>query len=385
MAQGMAETRFITINDTTLRDGEQSPGVAFSTEEKVAIALSLEAAGVPELEVGIPAMGQEEQVTIRAITQALTQAKSMAWCRMADFDLLCAEDLGLDWVDISTPISSQQIKSKLSCTPEQLLDRSERYVKKALDLGVQVCVGMEDASRADLDLMLRLAERVQRAGASRLRFADTLGILDPELTRQAIRGLTRNTDLQIEMHAHNDLGLATANTLAAIEAGASSINTTVNGLGERAGNASLEEVAVAMSVLAKGETGVNLKALPALCQQVSLASGRSGWPQKAIVGDTVFTHESGVHVDGLLKDINNYQGFSPHLVGREHALVLGKHSGNKAINTIYQGLGVQLDAGQCEYLRVALRSWSEAHKCLPTTEDLLALLPVHTGREEFRW
>jgi homocitrate synthase NifV len=381
MADGLAKVPFITINDTTLRDGEQSPGVAFTTEEKVAIALSLEAAGVPELEVGVPAMGDEEQETIVAISEALSRSKSMAWCRMTEFDLLCAGGLGLDWVDISSPVSAQQIKSKLNCSPAQLLQRCERYVKTALDIGLQVCVGMEDASRAEPDLMLRLAERAQLSGATRLRFADTLGILDPGRTYSLIAELRSNTDLQLEMHAHNDLGLATANTLAAIEAGATSVNTTVNGLGERAGNASLEEVVVALSVLGKADSGIEPKALPALCRQVTAASGRTGWPQKAIVGDTVFTHESGVHVDGLLKDINNYQGFSPQLVGREHSLVLGKHSGNRAINTIYRELGVQLDNDQCEYLRSALRQWSEANKCLPTSEDLLSLLPVYFTQE----
>ncbi|PWI33869.1 homocitrate synthase [Vibrio albus] len=373
MTQGKVKSTTVIVNDTTLRDGEQSPGVAFTTEEKVSIALQLEAAGVPELEVGIPAMGAVEQQTICAITEALSSTKAMAWCRMSDVDILSAEGLGLDWVDLSTPVSSQQISSKLKFTTQQLFSHCERYVRQAVDSGFDVCVGMEDASRADLDLMIRLAELVQKAGAKRLRFADTLGILDPVSTSRFISGLKTNTDLQLEMHAHNDLGLATANTLAAIDAGAHSVNTTVNGLGERAGNAALEEIAVALSVLNKAESGVVLKALPELCNNVLIASGRAKWPQKAIVGDAVFTHESGVHVDGLLKDINNYQGFSPAIVGREHQFVLGKHSGNKAITSIYKGLGIDLNMQQCEFLRASLRVWAETNKCLPTADDLFAL------------
>lgn len=373
MTQAKVRSTKVIVNDTTLRDGEQSPGVAFTTEEKVSIALQLEAAGVPELEVGIPAMGPVEQQTICAITDALSVTKTMAWCRMSDTDLLSAQGLGLDWVDLSTPVSSQQISSKLKLTTQQLFRQCDRYVRQAVDSGFSVCVGMEDASRADPELMKRLAELVQKAGATRLRFADTLGILDPVSTARFISGLKADTDLQLEMHAHNDLGLATANTLAAIDAGATSINTTVNGLGERAGNAALEEIAVALSVLNKAESGVDLQVLPDLCQNVLLASGRATWPQKAIVGDAVFTHESGVHVDGLLKDINNYQGFSPALVGREHQLVLGKHSGTTAITSVYKGLGIELNMQQCEFLRASLRVWAETHKCLPTADDLFAL------------
>lgn len=372
MARRSLSEEKIIINDTTLRDGEQSPGVAFTTEEKVAIALQLEAAGVTELEVGVPAMGKDEQRTIFAITQALTRSKTMAWCRMTPFDIVSAEGLGLDWIDLSIPVSYQQISSKLNVSIDQLLVRCEEYILFAVERGFDVCLGMEDASRADLELMLRVADLAQKSGAKRLRFADTLGILEPETTYRTISALKQHSDLELEMHAHNDLGLATANTLAAIDAGVTSVNTTVNGLGERAGNAALEEVAVAMSVLNKGLTGIDLTALPKLSNKVTIAAGRTR-PQKAIVGEGVFTHESGVHVDGLIKDINNYQGFSPALVGREHKLVLGKHSGHKAISLVYKNLGIDLNMDQCERLRTSLRYWSEEHKCEPTDDDLFSL------------
>ncbi|MCS4555937.1 homocitrate synthase [Shewanella sp. C32] len=369
---------YVRVNDTTLRDGEQTPGVAFTTDEKVQLALLLQAAGVPELEIGIPAMGAAEQQTMLAITSALQAAKpkttqTMAWCRMTEFDISQAVNLGLDWVDLSTPVSRQQIRSKLNSTPEQVLARTDRLVKHALDFGFRVCVGMEDASRADMDLLCAVAEVAERAGASRIRFADTLGILEPFRTQQMISQLRAHTGLEIEMHAHNDLGLATANTLAAIDAGATSINTTTNGLGERAGNAPLEEVAVALNVLSKGTTGIDLLQLPHLCQYALQASGRQVSLQKAIVGAGVFTHESGIHIDGLLKDINNYQGFSPALVGREHTLVLGKHSGVNAISTVYRRLGIELDSQQCQQLRTTLRQWSETHKCSPDDVALRAL------------
>ena len=366
--------RPVIFNDTTLRDGEQSPGVAFRAEEKIAIALKLEEAGVQELEVGIPAMGCREQYVVQAICSALSHSKTMAWCRMFAKDINACRGLGLDWLDLSIAVSEQQLKNKLGISYQAMLLRADRHIKQAVDLGFDVCVGMEDASRADINHMLKLLEVAQNAGAKRVRFADTLGIMDPFRVKAVIEELCRNTDLQVEMHAHNDLGLATANTIAAIEAGAGSVNTTLTGLGERAGNAPLEEVAVAAAVLNKAQVDLDLKALPGLCEFVFTALGRPISQHKSIIGDSVFTHESGIHVDGILKDPNNYQGFDPGIVGRSHQLVLGKHSGSKAINSVYQTLGVYLEKAQCEWLKKPLIDWAETHKRSPDADDLFLLM-----------
>jgi len=215
-----------------------------------------------------------------------------------------------------------------------------------------------------------MTEAAQAAGASRIRFADTLGVMEPFAVFNTISQLRKNTDMAIEMHAHNDLGLATANTLAAAVAGATHVNTTVNGLGERAGNAALEEVVVGLRQLYGIETGVNLQEFPTLSAQVAKASGDTIGSRKSLIGRDVFSHEAGIHVDGLLKDIRNYQGVDPALVGRSHQLVLGKHSGSQGVMHAYRQLGIQLTVGQAGCLLPLIRQFVSCHKRVPQSADL---------------
>jgi len=333
----------VIIDDTTLRDGEQTAGVVFTRAEKAAIARMLDDIGVPELECGIPAMGKDERDSIRDLVEMGLNARLITWNRAVISDIQASIDCGIKAVDISLSVSDRMIENKLRKSRAWVVAQLRSSLAFAKDNGLYVSVGGEDSSRADSGFLAELMQIACELGGDRFRFCDTLGILDPFLMYDRISALRRAVpDLPIEVHTHNDLGMATANAIAGVRAGARFVNTTVNGLGERAGNAALEEVVMGLKLACGMDPGIETHRFHEISRFVGKASGRPVPDWKPVVGKRVFSHESGVHVDGVMKNPGNYEGFDPSEVGLSRYIVLGKHSGTSSLIERYRGLGISV-------------------------------------------
>lgn len=363
----------VIIDDTTLRDGEQTAGVVFSLEEKKRIAKLLDETGVGELECGIPAMGREEQASVKALVDLGLNARLLTWNRAVVSDIQASIDSGVRAVDISLSVSDIHIERKLCKNRSWVKEQLKVALGFAKNHDLYVSIGGEDASRADLDFLVELMEIARDQGADRFRFCDTLGILDPFTTYDKVLYLAERVDLALEVHTHNDLGMATANAIAGIRAGARFVNTTVNGLGERAGNAALEEVVMALKHACHVDVPIDTGRFVELSKLVGQASCRPVPEWKAIVGEKVFSHESGLHADGVLKYPGNYEGYDPAEVGLSRHMVIGKHSGRHGLQDRLRGLGIDLDLLEADSFLARVRNVSQRRKRPLSDNDLLQL------------
>ena len=363
--------------DTTLRDGEQAPGVVFNLKEKLEICRMLEKVGVRELEIGTPAIGEKDIEDIRIMCQSGFGFKTLAWCRANKADVRLATRCGSSGVHLSFPVSDilQQSMHK---------DKSwvEKSIRELMDFALPyfdyVTVGAQDASRADVAYLNDFIVMAVDAGASRVRLADTVGILNPLTTDQLIRSVRMvHPAVSLEFHAHNDLGMATANSLTAFLAGADCLSVTVNGLGERAGNAALDEVVMAMALSAGVDCALNTEVFELLSQYVAKVSSRPIHASKPISGSAVLSHESGIHTNCLLNNRKSYQIIEAKKIGRSEApFVFGKHSGCKSLIHFFAKHNLPMTKELCDYLLIKVKDLSTSLKRSITENELRELYVI---------
>ncbi|WP_332629222.1 2-isopropylmalate synthase [Halalkalibacter flavus] len=381
--------RKINVFDTTLRDGEQSAGVNLNFQEKLEIAKQLERLGVDIIEAGFPASSQGDFASVRAIAQTIKSSSITGLSRSLE------RDIGTTWealkdsaeprIHVFIATSPIHMEYKLKMTPDQVIENAVAAVKKAKKTFPQVQWSAEDASRTELPFLAKIIREVIDAGATVINLPDTVGYTTPYEIGQMFRYVTENVPnidrAILSTHNHDDLGMAVANSLAAIQNGAGQVECTVNGIGERAGNAALEEIAVALNIRQdhyKADTGLVLKEIKRTSSLVSKLTGMVVPNNKAVVGANAFAHESGIHQDGVLKNKETYEIITPELVGvSSNRMVLGKHSGRHAFKEKLLELGFNGTDEQLQKTFVAFKDLADKKKDI-TEEDLFALMTEAT-------
>lgn len=336
------EQRFVNIIDTTLRNGEQAAGVVFSKHEKIRIAKMLDEIGIPEIEIGTPTLGPLEREIIKEIVSSKPSAKLFTYCEAFPENIAFALECGVRNVIINISTSELHIKVKYGKTRTWVLNQLRETMSEARHNNLNFIISAEDATRTDLEFLLKVLGVAERKGAARFRICDTVSRLDPFRTFLLLSTIINATGFPIEVYNHNDFGMATANAMAAIRAGAKSLVTSVNGIGEGTGNAALEEIVMALKYLEDLDLGINTAKFREISEYVAKASARAMPVWKAIVGTNVFAHESGIHADGVLKNPRNYEVFDPGEVGLTRQLVVGKHSGSHTILHKFKEFGIDL-------------------------------------------
>lgn len=333
----------IVLEDTTLRDGEQAPGVAFSKATKLRIFDKLIAAGVRWIEPGIPAMGGEELDTLRAMLERKDEVKLIGWNRGILEDVAASIDMGFEAIHIGLPTSSIHLKGSVGKDRNWLLQRAADIIKFAKDRGVFVSISAEDIGRTEIPFLQEYAVAVAEAGADRLRLSDTIGILSPEEYGRRVEAVGRVSAMDTQCHCHNDFGLAVANTLAGLNAGARYFHVCVNAMGERAGMPDLAQMTLALKHLYGRDLGLCTEHLKELAEMVAEASHQPLPAWQPVVGDNVFAHESGIHVNGMLRDTSTFEPFTPEEVGNIRRYVIGKHSGRATLRSVLEERGFETD------------------------------------------
>lgn len=361
----------VRVLDTTLRDGEQTPGVSLTPDEKLRIAIKLDSMGVNIIEAGSAITSPGEREGIKKITSEGLSAEICSFARAVEGDIDAALECDVNSVHLVVPTSDLHIEHKLKKTREEVLQQAIDSTQYAVDHGLIVELSAEDSTRSDMDFLTQIFQEGIKTGAHRICACDTVGMLTPEKSFEFYGQLSK-IGAPLSVHCHNDFGLAVANSLSALRAGATEVHATINGIGERAGNASLEEIAVSLYSLYDVKTDINIQMLYEVSKMVARLTGVYLQPNKAIVGENAFAHESGIHADGVIKKAETYEPITPELVGHQRRFVMGKHIGTKLLQKRVEELGLKVNQDQLMQIFNRVKSLGDMGKCV-TDVDLQAI------------
>ena len=365
----------VRIFDTTLRDGEQTPGVSLSPEKKLNIAKKLDALGIDAIETGFPIISDGERNAVKMITSENLQSELCGLARTNKKDIDAAVDCGLNYIHTFIATSDIHLEYKLKMTREEALEKAINAVEYGKSRGLQVEFSAEDATRTDREFLKSVFTQVAKAGADRIDIPDTVGYSTPQYIAEITKDAIDATQLPVSVHCHNDFGLAVANAISGIQAGAECAHVTINGIGERAGNASLEELVMALNSLQfeqKWETNIKKELLYETSRYVSKIVGITVQPNKAIVGENAFGHESGIHTHGVLNNPLTYEPISPEIVGRTRWLQVGKHAGIHGMNAMLKEYGIVPNEEQTKKILDKVKNIGDQGKQV-TEVELLSL------------
>jgi methanogen homocitrate synthase len=351
----------IVIYDSTLRDGEQMPGVHFTLAQKVAIARKLDEIGVHQIEAGYPAVSDQEKKSVKAIAELGLSAEIICLARTVQADIDAAADSDVDMVLLFVATSELHMRYKLKMSRDEVLRRAISSLEYAHARGLKASLSTEDSTRSDIEFLLDIYREGEKAGAVRLGITDTLGCASPEAISYLVRKVREKTKVPLSVHLHNDFGLAVVNSIAALNSGAEAISTTVGGIGERAGNVSLEQFVMALKHLYKRDVGIRTEGLTDLTKLVFEAANLPLPPNQPWVGSNAFSHESGIHVAAVLNCPMTYECIDPEQVGNRRHLILGKHSGTALVKSRLEEKAVKASQDQiCDIVR-AIKKAGEDH------------------------
>ena len=364
--------------DTTLRDGEQTPGVSLVPESKLRIAERLDELGVDFIEAGFAAVSEGEMEAVSLIAKQGLRAQISSAARGTKSDIDAVVKSGASTISMIIPTSDLHIECKLRKTRQQMLKVTDECVRYAKDHGLIVEFLAEDATRSDFDFLAETFHIAVEAGVDRVVPCDTVGILTPERSAEFFSKLKEIIKVPIGVHCHNDFGMAVANTVAALGAGAEEVHATINGLGERAGNASLEEIVLTLRSLYKLDLNIKTELIYGTSQLVSRLTGVHVQPNKAIVGENAFTHESGIHTQGMLANPLTYEPIAPELVGATRRISAGKHSGSHAIRADLENMGLKPSEEQFKEIFQRIKKLGDKGKAV-LDADVLAIAEAVMG------